>query len=102
MMISSPFSMFIPYSTLIGLNPTLIIIPHAYIIQHVYLIPQSTICTYYVVNLLRCDYIQGSVKVRKSRKKICCPGFFQKTNAGAILCTENYPRVHFLEESRTP
>ena len=24
-----------------------------------------------------------------SKKKIFCPGFFQKTNAGAILCTEN-------------
>ena len=66
MVISSPFSMFIPYITLIGLNHTLIIIPHAYIIQHVYLIPQSTICTYYVVpdvNLLRCDDIQGIVVV---------------------------------------
>ena len=35
-------------------------------------------------------------------KKICCLGFFKKSNAGAILCTENCPSVHFLEESRTP
>ena len=28
--------------------------------------------------------------------------FFQKMNAGIILCIENYPSVHFSEESRTP
>ena len=28
--------------------------------------------------------------------------FFQKTNVGAILCTENCPNVRFLEESRRP
>ena len=36
-----------------------------------------------------------------SKKKSCCPGFFQKPNAGAILCSENCPSVRFLEESRT-
>ena len=34
--------------------------------------------------------------------KLWRPGFFQKRNAGIILCTENYPSVRFLEESRTP
>ena len=42
------------------------------------------------------DYVRilipgGLIKVRKSLKKICCSGFFKKTNAGAILCTENCP-----------
>ena len=30
------------------------------------------------------------LKVRKSRKKIYCPGFFQKMNAGAILCGTHF------------
>ena len=41
-------------------------------------------------------------KGQKISKKIFCPIFFQKTNTGAILCTENCPSVRFLEESRTP
>ena len=41
-------------------------------------------------------------KGQKISKKICCPGFFQKTNAGAILCIENCPSVRFLDESRMP
>ena len=40
--------------------------------------------------------------VRKSRKKIYCPGFFHKMNPGAILCTEKCPSIRFLEESMTP
>ena len=29
------------------------------------------------------------------------PGFYLKTNAGIISCTENYPSICFLEESKT-
>ena len=43
----------------------------------------------------------NAVKVRKSRKKICCPGFFQKTNAWVFLCTKNCPSLRVLEKSRT-
>ena len=47
------------------------------------------------------DYVRilipgGLIKVRKSRKKICCSGFFKKTNAGEILCTENCPQRSFF------
>ena len=41
-----------------------------------------------------------ALKVSKSQKKICCPRFSKKTNAGAFLCTEKCPIVHFFGESR--
>ena len=47
------------------------------------------------------DLLKVPTKGQKISKKIYFPGFFQKTNAGAILCTENCPSVRFLEESRT-
>ena len=41
------------------------------------------------------------LKVSKSRKKICCPRFSKKMNAGAFLCTEKCPSIRFIGKSRT-
>ena len=35
------------------------------------------------------------IKVSKSRKKIRCPQFIQKMNAGIISCSENYLKVRW-------
>ena len=46
--------------------------------------------------------ISDKVRSVNLEKIIWCPQFFQKMNTGMILCTEDYPSVHFSEESWMP
>ena len=49
-----------------------------------------------------CDIITLSKNMSVNLKKNVLSSIFQKTNAGAILCTERCPSIRFLEEFRTP